>query len=171
MIDYRIELVKDGFDYFAALTPIVGLLITLYIAFRQEKLATAQQELYRRNTQVDERNFKLSMYDLRKKVYESIQQALAYVLREGEFTNEELRKFISGTAEAQFLFDGEEIKDEVEIIRKKLIKLMVTRSKYKDLPVGEERTRLVGEESDLLEWLYDEFSVVAKVFAKYLKID
>lgn len=163
MVDYRIVIEKDVVDWIVATIPLIGLIITVYIAVLQYKLS-------KRNTDIDERNLKFTLYTERKKVYDTIKTALSEVMRKAHFELSSYSIFLRNTRDAEFLF-GNDVRIELELIRKNLIEIHSYRSRLEGVPVGDKRNEVVEKHSKLLEWVGDEFEVLSKLFAKYLKID
>lgn len=163
MIDYRIDLVKDWTDWVAVLAPLVGIGVTVYVAWLQHGIS-------KRNTEIDERNLKFTLYHERKKIYDAIKTSLGEVMRDAAFKLDSYFTFLRETRDAQFLF-GDDVNKEIELIRKNLIEIHSYRDRLENVPVGDERNKLVDDESKLLEWAGNEFDVLSKLFAKYLKID
>lgn len=163
MVDYRIVIEKDIVDWIVATIPLAGLIITVYIAVLQYKLS-------KRNTEIDERNLRFTLYTERKRVYDAIKDALSEVMREADFELGSYSVFLRNTRDAEFLF-GNDVKVELELIRKNLIEIHSYRGRLEGVSIGDKRNELVEKHSKLLEWAGDEFEVLSKLFAKYLKID
>jgi len=95
---------------------------------------------------------------------------LTHILTEGRLELDKLFEFRRDTQDAIFLF-GDEIPEYLTTIDRKALNMRTKVDQYKDLPVGEERSRLCKEESRLLMELLDELPRLKDVFAPYLKFD
>lgn len=143
MVDYRIVIEKDVVDWIVATIPLIGLIITVYIAVLQHKLS-------KRNTDIDERNLKFTLYTERKKVYDAIKTALSEIMREAHFELSSYSAFLRNTRDAEFLF-GNDVKVELELIRKNLIELHSYQGRLEGVPVGDKRKELVEKHSRLID--------------------
>lgn len=141
----------------ALLTPIIAVL-ALWIAFGQ----------YKTNANM----LRLSLYKKRYRVYEALRGAMSEIFRDARLSNEGFNKFWIDTNESEFLF-GSEINEYIKTFQNKAAQLRsVTSQLYEEnLPIGEKRTKLAQEKSDLLKWFSDEFKAIKKTFNPYLKFD
>ncbi|WP_309380107.1 hypothetical protein [Cerasicoccus frondis] len=90
-------------------------------------------------------------------------------MREGKATLEAQADFRTGIQGASFLFD-EKISRVVESIWERAIDLETKQFEMKDLPVGEERSRLAREIGDLKKSLNSEFKNIEFEFRKFLDL-
>jgi hypothetical protein len=140
----------------AALTPVIAL-ITVYIAYQQY--------------QTNRYKLRLDMYDKRFKVFLALREFISHILENADVSNEVIFKFNIATSESVFLFD-KEIPNYLQDIRQAAINFRKQniRLNSSNLPVGEERNKLAQENSDLLNWLSNQFTTSEEKFAKYLRL-
>lgn len=141
----------------SALTPIIAITVT-YIAYKQYK--------------IDKDNLRLALYEKRFKVYQSVRGVISYLSVDSDGGNEEYYKFLESIDEGEFLFDNE-ISEYLENIRLKVIRLKILEKKLKESPlqVGDERTKFVNEEEELVKWFSDQIKTAKELFSKYLSFD
>jgi hypothetical protein len=117
---------------------------------------------------VSRERFKLDLFEKRFAVYKGVQVFLSYILRGAKVELEELFKFRADTQDAVFLF-GDDIPDYIGQIDKAALELMATAEELKDLPVGEERSRMAQKKTEQIKWLIDQLPKLRRVFGPYLK--
>jgi len=121
--------------------------------------------------QLNRTMLKLSAYDKRLAIYESMKKFLASVFSTGEVDDKELMQMMRETRHAQFLFDN---KDKiVDYINEFWDKgnLWHLKSEYLKYPKNEEnRLNLIEEQSQITKWFNDQYKIVDQKFEKYLKI-
>jgi len=127
-----------------------------YIAYRQHSLAKEK--------------FKLDMFEKRFSVYKATQRFLTVIFQSTRVDVDKLFEFRRDTQDATFLF-GQEIPAYLERLDKQALDLMAIADRCRDLPVGEERTRLCNEETQLLQALIGELPNLKNVFASYLRFN
>ena len=137
------------------LTPLIAL-IAIYIAYQQHK--TNRDKL------------RLDLFEKRYAIYKGIQKFLTLILRAGKTNYEELMQFNGETQDATFLF-RDEIPAYIGDIYSKANDLIATTETYKPLPVGEDKSRLVKEATELTRWLTKQLPELKDVFAPYLKFE
>ena len=111
------------------------------------------------------------VYDRKIAVYRTANNFLVLALSNGTVTSEQLLKFTVDTNEALFIFNRE-VADYLHTIFIKVVSLYSTHKRLENsrLPVGEERSRLAEENSELLIWLSDQFEVMRTLFHKYISL-
>jgi len=137
----------------------IGVLIAAavaYIAYQQYSLAREK--------------FKLDMFEKRFAVYKATQRFLTVISLDAKVDMDKLFEFRRDTQDATFLF-GQEIPVYLERLDGQALKLWEIVSTYRDLPVGEERTRLCKKETELKLALINELPKLKNVFASYLRFD
>jgi hypothetical protein len=146
---------KPAIDFFGALlTPAIGIAVT-YIAYQQ----------YKTNSQ----KFKLDIYEKRLSIFKKIRRILSIIFKDAKISFEELLEFRTSVAESDFLF-GSEITEYIEQIYSRGLSLVRAREQFSDLPRGDERNRLVAENSEHLGWLTDQLPILKTKFNKYLSL-
>jgi hypothetical protein len=150
--------VKIYVDLFSALlTPLIAIVMT-YIAIQQ----------YRAN----QLKLRHDLYDRRLLLYNAVAEFLAHVMREGTADRAQLVTLLQKTRESYFLF-GKEISDYVTDLYKKGVDLEHYEKQldHSHLPVGGERTRIAGQQAELLKWFGHQFDVIQPMFAKKLSLE
>ncbi len=145
------ERLADPFAWLAAITAST----VAWIAYQQHETARAK--------------LRLDLFDRRMKVYEAVIALLRHVFQNADAKLEEIYRFTQDTSNAPFLF-GPEIETYLELLRKNAVRVRTLRSRLSEsgLGVGEERNKVVEEDSKLLIWFGDQFDVAQKTFTPYL---
>lgn len=138
----------------AILTPVIGV-TAIVIAFWQWK--TNNDKL------------KLDLFEKRYPIFKAFTKLFAKVVRNGRLIRDDLSEFYTDIHGHVLLFDSD-VEDYVKLVTNKSNRLMYldTMLRENGLPVGEERTKLATENSDLLGWFTEQFKVTEKLFKKYL---
>lgn len=142
----------------ALLVPTIAI-IGVYIAYQQFR--------------INEQRLRHETYERRLAVYRFVQKYLSEILRDGATTYQRASDFYSEASEAAFLFDAS-VQDKIDKIYEKSIDMVVTHERMyppdgsPGLPVGEERTKVAEESSDLLKWHLDELKKSRSFFAEKL---
>lgn len=142
----------------ALLVPIIAV-VGVYIAFQQYRI---NQQRLRHET-----------YERRLAVYKAVQRYLSEILRDGKTSYERALQFNSEASEAAFLFDAA-VQEMIDEIYQKSID-MVTRYEQMypsdgspGMPVGDERSRICTENSELLKWHFAKLKESRPFFADKL---
>lgn len=142
----------------ALLTPMIAI-VAVYIAWQQWK--TNQQRL------------NLERYDRRLRVYEEVKKILSIITRDANANTEDLLRFRTSVAEADFLF-GSEIPEYIDEIYKRGLNLWNWNRQYRDYtqvkPEGYDHEKVVEGMHRELTWLTDQFEPAKQKFNKYLDI-
>ena len=142
----------------ALLTPVIAG-VAAYIAWQQWKTNALK--------------VKLDRYDRRLRIYEEVKRILSLIMRDANADVEELLKFRTATAEADFLF-GKEIPDYLDQIYQHGLKLWQRNREYCDLyttpPEGYDHKLVVDDMHNQLVWLTEQFEPAKKLFRPYLDI-
>ena len=112
---------------------------------------------------------KHELYDRRFKVYKAVQIHLSHVLTHAKIGGEETAALANAMQDARFLMN-EKMHNYIHEIYIKSIKMRSKQEQYKDLPVGDERSKLVEEEHENLGWLTDQLPKLHIVFGPFLKL-
>jgi len=136
------------------LVPAIAV-ITVYIAYQQYK------------TNRDKLRFEL--YDKRYSVYRALKTFVSLIIAQGNIDLKRVFECNRDVKESEFLFD-QEITSYLEEIFKKALELHAVHEKYSSLPVGDERSRLVDKEGNLLLWFENQITVATNKFSKYLSL-
>ena len=81
---------------------------------------------------------------------------------------EKFLEFRAETQDAKFLFDRD-VTDFLAGIDSKALEIWKLREELQDLPEGEERSRLYGEQTEATKSLMDNLSKLTDVFGPYLR--
>jgi hypothetical protein len=98
------------------------------------------------------------LYDQRFAVFQAARKFLAEVLTHRRPSDEEIRLYVIGTADAGFLLN-EDIATYLEEIRKRGSRLGAIQETLKPLPVGNERSALVQQEQELFSWMMEQLPI------------
>jgi hypothetical protein len=137
----------------STITVIIGVCVTV-VAYQQYRLGKEK--------------LKLDLFEKRFAVYKGVQIFLTHVMSEAKVDLQKFFEFRGATQDAVFLFESD-IPDFIKQIDKKALELKTVSEKRRDLPRGEEKSRLVQQESKLLEWLIDQLPRLKEAFSPYLK--
>lgn len=142
----------------AFLTPTIAL-IAIYIAFQQHR--------------INKQRLRHETYERRLNIYKVVQKHLSIILREGKMTYQGCAEFYAEASEAAFLFD-KSVQDKIDNMYRKssdvvaLYEKMYPSDSSPGLPVGEERSKVALEHSELLKWYHHQLSDSKEFFAKKL---
>jgi hypothetical protein len=95
------------------------------------------------------------LYDRRFAVFQAARKLLAEVLTHGHASDDQIRSYVVGTADAGFLLNRD-IATYLEDIRRRASRLGAIKEALRPLPVGEERTALVAQEEQIFTWLMEQ---------------
>lgn len=152
------EKIKAGIELSeAALAPLIALL-AVYIAFRQVR----NDELRRR----------IDLYDRRHTIYQGISRFLLNAVREASVTDEDLRHLSKTTAEGFFLF-GAKFEVYVKELNRKGARLMTIRTALESGTTlsDAERASVIQEQSELLNWIGEQFKDSKRLFESELRLE
>jgi hypothetical protein len=137
------------------LTPVIAVIAT-YIAYQQYK-----------NNKL---KLKFDLYEKRFRVYQALVDFISFVISFPEIKVEEVRKLDSARAESHFLF-GEDIPQYLLSVRDKAAQLTTLNSQVNELASSDrnpERTKLVNQKLEVIEWFHQQLEESRKKFGKYL---
>jgi hypothetical protein len=114
-------------------------LIAAWIAFQQFK--TARHRL------------RLDLFERRMAVYEAAIALIQTAVRDGNLKTDRIFGFVRDSRQAEFLFD-QPLLGYLEAIRTKSFRYCFLNEQLHEIrvPVGPERTQIVKEETELLDW-------------------
>lgn len=142
------------------LTPVIAV-ITVYIAYQQYA--------------VNKRKLEFDHYERRVQIYREVRAILILVQRDFKPEINELQKFITATAEADFLFDPE-IPAYIDEIVKRGWKSRSAHSQYRDftqpIPQQYDHEKIVSDMLEQETWFTEQITTgAAKAkFKKYLDV-
>ncbi len=122
---------------------------------------------------VNQQRLKHKLYERRLVIFKHMKTYLSEIFRSGKVTYDRAMKFNYDVAEATFLFD-ENIDNRIKEIYTKSIKMASLQSQIYDeygiscLAAGDERTRIVNEQTELLIWLTNQLGELKPLFGEYL---
>ena len=135
-------------------TLVVGLAVVL-IAWQQWKVSHAK--------------LRLDLFDRRYKIFEATRTLLREITNSATFSDEQLFKFYTDTADAEFLFRSDVVDYLAEIV-KRAIDMQANQKRYQALPLGGERSRETQSEHNHLLWFGEQLTskAITKAFKPYL---
>jgi CHASE3 domain sensor protein len=95
------------------------------------------------------------LYDRRFAVFQAARKLLAEVMTQGFASDDQIRLYVVGTADAGFLL-SEEVSKYLEEIRKRASSLEAIQKTLRPLPVGDQRTASVAQEQQIFSWLMEQ---------------
>jgi hypothetical protein len=145
-------------DLHAVIAQIPTYLIALFVAY-----------VGYRQYQLGREKFKLDLFEKRFAVFQGTRVFLSRILQDGAVKEMGyLWEYRASIGEASFLF-GDELVNYLEEIYTRAVNMQSARDTFQPLPVGEERTRLVGDAAQELKWLVHQLPELKVRFAPYLK--
>jgi len=114
--------------------------------------------------------WKLDLYDKRYPVFISTMEYISSIVQNHNVTNDLLFKFLRDSKDKEFLF-GEDIKKHLENLYKKGLDLQLVEIELKPEPVGDKRSQMVKQSSEIAKWFSNQFEVTKRLFGEYLAID
>jgi hypothetical protein len=151
------------------ITSIIFAIPTLIISVIVAYIAIRQYQTNKKQQLINEERFKLDLFDKRFKVYEATRILFFNIMQSGaEIDNQVRRDFGFKTLDAVFLFD-ETTSKYLEEVHKKASRLVSISIRYKTLPVGEKRDKLVDEQMKIDDWFNGEYFKLQDTFSRYLK--
>jgi hypothetical protein len=137
----------------STVTVIIGISVAV-LAYQQYRLAKDR--------------FRLDLFEKRFSVYKGIQAFLTKIMIKGRVELDDLFEFRAAMQDAVFLFEND-VPEFISSFDKKALDVNAIGEQLKDLPIGEERSRLVKQQSERLMWLLDQLPRLKDVFGPYLK--
>jgi hypothetical protein len=95
------------------------------------------------------------LYDRRFAVFQAARKLLAEVLTQGRASDDQIRSYVVGTADAGFLLN-QDIATYLEELRKRASTLGIIAGALTPLPVGEERAAFVAQDEQAFSWLMEQ---------------
>jgi len=139
----------------ALLVPAIAV-VSVFIAYQQYK--------------INQQRLRHELYERRLAVYRALQKYLSEIIREGTTGYGRASEFYAEASEASFLFD-DSVQKMIDEIYEKSVKMIALHEKMypsdgsPGLPVGEERSQVSAENSELLKWHFDQLNKSKKFFA------
>jgi hypothetical protein len=147
--------------------------ITLLAAILTPTLAIIGTFLAVQQWRINDRKLKHDLYDRRLPLYTALMRFLTKIGQEAKASDEEISDFLQKTRESHFLFD-DEVRRFLEEIYKGAIDLRyhntMLHAQGSSLPIGDERTRIAKENSELLKWFNAQFESARNKFTPYLRL-
>jgi len=154
---------KNIFAIITSISTAIIAVLAIVIAYQQYK--------------INRRRFKFETYEIKLGVYKVFNKFLVEIMREGNTDYPRLLEFYSGASESIFIFEKPKpIMDKIEEVYKKantmiyLSQRLYPRDGSQGLPVGEERNKVAKQESELLQWHFDQIKETKELFKKYIQL-
>lgn len=144
----------------ALLTPVIAG-TTVYIAWQQY--------------QVSRLTLKKDLYEKRLRVYQAFMSYLSEIARNGKVHDNRVAQFYAEASESEFLFDSEVVEKADELYEQGIQLWYLDNQLYPfdgspGLPVGDERSRIAHEQSELLRWFLNQISDTRELFRGQISI-
>lgn len=135
----------------------IGLLATIYIAYRQYRTTRDEQ--------------KLKLYERRLQIYLHVSEYISLAVRDADIDHARSVEMLQKTRESIFLF-GDETHSYLFEIYKAGVELNVKSSELKGhLPIGERRSQLAEEKAALMIYFGDQLETLHMRFKKFLNLE
>src|SRR6266481_1176476 len=138
-------------------------LLALVIAAVGAWVACQQVKIARAKLQHD-------LYDKRFAVFQAARQLLAEVMTHAGVTDDQIRSYVVGTADAVFLLN-DDISKYLRELREQAIVLQTISETLAPLPVGDERTGWANAKARTLTGLMEQLDVLVEKFKPFLTIE
>jgi hypothetical protein len=110
----------------------------------------------------------VDLFDRRRKAFESVEDALRPVFREGEVSTEALREFFAAKFECRFLF-GQDVNDYLDSLHKDFAWLTSFNNDVIDRSPN--RSKLIDQKFERLERILAFYNVGVPIFIEYIRLD
>jgi hypothetical protein len=138
-------------------------LLAIVVAIVGALLAWQQVRLARVRLQHD-------LYDRRFAVFAAARRFFHDIEIHRNATEESCRAYLSGIADAMFLFDDENFANYLDDLRKKANRLRFFNDELKRLEVGEQRTKVSERIGELMMWFDEQWPILVMKFKPYLTL-
>ncbi|MBU1317776.1 MAG: hypothetical protein KKG33_05140 [candidate division Zixibacteria bacterium] len=138
----------------ALVTPIIGAIVA-YIAYQQYRIRRYE--------------VRMSMYDKRYAVFETVMEYLASVVEHGKADADKARLLLRSAAEAQFLFD-EEIEKFIKDVYHHALEDNTLQWRFDKAQTPELRDPIIEKQNQVLDWFECELHHAKLLFDPYLKL-
>ncbi|PSB56758.1 hypothetical protein [Chamaesiphon polymorphus] len=152
---------KEIVDVFSALLTPVTTMITVYIAWQQHKVS---RSILRKD-----------LYEKRLRIYQVFMSYLSEIARNRNVNYNRVMQFYAESSECEFLFTAEIVKKADELYQKgiefsHLNNQLNPSDGSNGLSVGEQRSIVVREESELYRWFTDQISNTRELLREEMSI-
>jgi hypothetical protein len=144
----------------ALLTPVIAG-TTVYVAWQQYTVSRL--------------TLKKDLCEKRLRVYQVFMSYLSEIARDGKVHHNRVAQFYAEASESDFLFDAEIVNQADELYHKGIQLWYLHNQLYPfdgshGIPVGDERSRISQEESELLGWFLEQISSTRNLFKDQMAI-
>lgn len=139
----------------ALLAPVIGIIgaVILILQYYLQKM-----------------RWRLDLYDKRYPVFGATMDYLSFIVQHRSLSIDELDNFLRNAKDKSFLF-GKGIQDQIELLYNKGVEFQEIESVLKTLPAGEQRSKMVKNQSELFNFFKKQRVISKKLFGDYLRID
>lgn len=113
---------------------------------------------------------KLDLFDRRFAVYDAARKLLGSIASTGKADDQVVYRFMSDTREAKWLLNEDIAKYFEKGLRNEAFRLATLSSELQGMPVGDERTQNIREQSALKTWFFGQYDVLDAKFAPFLSL-
>lgn len=142
----------------ALLTMVIGC-STAYIAWQQYALNRDKG--------------RLEKYDRRLRLYQEAVSLLEAAATKADVSDDDLRRFVRGTAEADFLFPNNDVPSYLKMVQRQATNLYCASRQYRDYtqqqPPGYDHQKVCDEMHTALRWLNEQDEELKKRFEPYMR--
>lgn len=136
-------------------TPLIASLVA-YIAWQQWK--------------VNRESLKERLFERRMEVFRETQDYIQEIIRTASISDASIAKFNKTHQNAFFLF-GPEIQIYLKEIKNRSLDMRLFQTKLEDLPVGEERSKMVDKYIGELKWLSGQWDIAFEEFRPFMSFE
>jgi len=150
------DIYMDLIEVLTALSPLVLTMVATYIVIKQYSL--------------DKKRFKLEHFDKRYDLFKRTMEYLSLLVSNAKTDTNELMTFKRNTSDVKIFFD-DDINEFIDEIYSKAIRLRYCNRMIDSESLEHKKhVLIVEEESEILTWLGEQFSICEELFIKYLKV-
>lgn len=153
-----------SWEAFATLTTGLGAVAAAaWVGLRQTSISNQQTKILDRQTQLAELTLKQELFDRRAKIYNSVQDFIAYEVTNDPVGHTVPQDYYLAVNTARFLFSPE-VTTRLSEVSDKIEQRRALRKKIANMPQGDTRKPLTEEFVQLDEWLRNRLDTLDELF-------
>lgn len=167
------EILHDFAGPFATVVAAtVAAVITFHFGRVQSDIARTQAKISRQQAEVSSIRLQHDLYDRRYEIFTIAWDLLVReIIPSAQCSDEAFYRFVRGTAHAVFLVN-EEVRQHLETLQKEALHLQRLRLRFNQTqPHTPERTKVVSEQQQLMDWFEAQLDVLIAKFKPLLGLD